>query len=246
MTRFDITHPGGIRFSSYVLGDSRLAKLAWSVPLCSVLGAVLIHLLTGNYREIPFFISEADYPGVEGFVFTAGLFVSSLFQFLLAIRLYVLFKEKARPNILLLATLLGVASSTHLAVLAFADMYNYISIHVYTSVIVFHGGFAWAFLAHLSLPNSNPKGRKLRLSSLATAIVSLVIMTISIGRGIDNRSKELNLEPDMIPLDELQPWIEVAAPAEFILFFSLLGCLASFSWDILEQSSHLENSTVEG
>jgi hypothetical protein len=49
----------------------------------------------------------------------------------------------------------------------------------------------------------------------------------------------------MIPLNDLQPWIDVAAPAEYILFFSLLGCLASFSWDILEHTDHLEDSSIE-
>ena len=240
MTGLDINHREGIRFSSYVLRDTQLVKLAWMVPLCSVLGAVTIHLLLGNYRDIPFFISEADYPGIERIVFTAGLFLSAGLQCLLALRLYVLFKEKARPKFLLLATILGVISSIHLAVLAFADMYDYLSIHVYTSLIVFHGGFAWAVLAHFSLPNSNPKGRKLRLASLAIALTSLIVMTISIGRGIEQRRNELSVQPDMIPLNELQPWIDVAAPAEFILFFSLLGCLASFTWDILGHTDQSE------
>ena len=99
MARLDIKNPEGIRFSSYVLQDAHLVKLGWMVPLFTVLGAVSLHLLLGNHRDIPFFISESDYPGIEGFVFTAGLFVSSVFQFLIALRLYFLFKEKARPRV---------------------------------------------------------------------------------------------------------------------------------------------------
>ena len=236
MTGLDINHPEGIRFSSHVLRDMHLVKLAWMVPLCSILGAVTIHLLLGNYRDIPFFISEADYPGIERVVFTVGLFASAGLQCLLALRLYVLFKQKARPKILLIATIIGVASSIHLAVLSFADMYDHLSVHVYTSLVVFHGGFMWAVLAHFSLPNPHPKGRKLRLVSLATALISLIVMTISIGRGIEQRRNELSVQPEMIPLDDLQPWIDVAAPAEFVLFFSLLGCLASFTWDIIGQA----------
>ena len=245
MARLDIKNPEGIRFSSYVLQDAHLVKLGWMVPLFTVLGAVSLHLLLGNHRDIPFFISESDYPGIEGFVFTAGLFVSSVFQFLIALRLYFLFKEKARPRVLLVGTMLGVASSTHLSVLAFADMYQYLSIHVYTSIIVFHGGFAWAFLAHLSLPNPNPIGRNLRLVSLTLALVSLAVMTTTLARGIDEQSTKLGLAPDNIPLDQLQPWIDVAAPAEFILFFSLLGCLASFSWDILGHANQFEDPSIE-
>ena len=70
-------------------------------------------------------------------------------------------------------------------------------------------------------------------------------MTISMSRGVQQRRSELDVQPDMIPLNDLQPWIDVAAPAEYILFFSLLGCLASFSWDILEHTDQLKDSSIE-
>tara|TARA_B000000532_G_C18697641_1_gene332480 strand:- start:336 stop:674 length:339 start_codon:yes stop_codon:yes gene_type:complete len=112
-------------------------------------------------------------------------------------------------------------------------------------MVVFHGGFCWAFLTHFALPNPHPKGKKLRLLSLAGALTSLLVMTISIGRGVRQRRAELDSDSNIIPLDALQPWIDVAAPAEFILFFSLLGCLASFSWDIHNNSSQLEDASIE-
>ena len=140
---------------------------------------------------------------------------------------------------------MGIASSTHLAILSFANMYDHLSLHVYASLVVFHGAFTWAILAHFSLPHPNKKGRKLRLISLTTAFVSLSIMTMSMSRGVQQRRSELDVQPDMIPLNDLQPWIDVAAPAEYILFFSLLGCLASFSWDILEHTDQLEDSSIE-
>ena len=241
----DLKGESGVVFSSKTLRDVQLIKLAWIIPLFTIIAAVLIHVLAGNVRDVPFFISEADHPGLERVVFTSGLFVSACFQCLLSIRLYFLFKEKARTRILLFATILGVLSSIHLAVLAFADMYDHISLHIYTSMVVFHGGFCWAFLTHFALPNPHPKGRKLRLLSLAGALISLTVMTISIGRGVRQRRKELDTDSNIIPLDALQPWIDVAAPAEFILFFSLLGCLASFSWDIHNNSSQLEDTSIE-
>lgn len=241
----DLKGEGGIVFSSRTLRDVHLIKLAWMIPLFTIITAVLIHVLAGNVRDVPFFISEADHPGLERVVFTSGLFVSACFQCLLSMRLYFLFKGKARPRILLFATILGVLSSIHLAVLAFADMYDHISLHIYTSMVVFHGGFCWAFLTHYALPNPHPKGKKLRLLSLAGALISLLVMTISIGRGVRQRRAELDSDSNIIPLDALQPWIDVAAPAEFILFFSLLGCLASFSWDIHNNSSQLEDASIE-
>jgi len=81
--------------------------------------------------------------------------------------------------------------------------------------------------------------------SLTLALVSLAVMTTTLARGIDEQSTKLGLAPDNIPLDQLQPWIDVAAPAEFILFFSLLGCLASFSWDILGHANQFEDPSIE-
>ena len=77
------------------------------------------------------------------------------------------------------------------------------------------------------------------------AFVSLTTMTVAMSRGIEHQRRTLDIQPDMIPLDDLQPWIDVAAPAEFILFFSLLGCLASFSWDIIEHADQSEDSTIK-
>ena len=241
----DLKRGDGIGIGSYVLHDTRLVKLAWMVPLCSIITAIGIHVALGNTRDVPFFISEADYPGLERFVFTIGLSVSAVFLFMLTLRLYTLFKDIARKKVLRTATILGVASSTHLAVLAFANMYDHLTLHVYTSLVVFHGGFTWAILAHFSLPHPNRTGRKVRLVSLFTAFVSLTTMTIAMSRGIDEQRPAYDIQPEMIPLDDLQPWIDVAAPAEFILFFSLLGCLASFSWDIVNHADQAKDSTIE-
>ena len=241
----DLNRRDGIGIGSYVLRDTRLVKLAWMVPLCSIIAAISIHVALGNARDVPFFISEADFPGLERFVFTIGLFVSSVILFMLTLRLYTLFKDIGRKGILRTATILGVASSTHLAVLAFANMYDHLTLHVYTSLVVFHGGFTWAILAHFSLPHPNKTGRTVRLVSLFTAFVSLTTMTIVMSRGIEEQRRAHDIQPEMIPLDDLQPWIDVAAPAEFILFFSLLGCLASFSWDIVNHADEAKDSTIE-
>ncbi len=241
----DLKRGCGIGIGSYVLRDRQLVKLAWMVPLCSVIAAVGIHVALGNARDVPFFISEADYPGPERFVFTIGLLTSAGFHFLITLRLYNLFKGVARRKILQIATILGIASSTHLSVLAFANMYDHLTLHVYTSLVVFHGGFTWAILAHFSLPHPHKTGRMVRLVSLFIAFVSLTTMTVAMSQGIEQQRRANDIRPEMIPLDDLQPWIDVAAPAEFILFFSLLGCLASFSWDIINHTDQTKDSTIE-
>ena len=107
----DLKREDGVGVGSYVLRDTQLVKLSWMVPLCSILASVGVHVALGNARDVPLFISEADYPGLERFVFTTGLLTSSVFHLLLTTRLYAVFKEKARRKTLLTATILGITSS---------------------------------------------------------------------------------------------------------------------------------------
>ena len=212
-----------------------------------------IHVALGNARDVPFFISEADYPGLERFVFTIGLFVSAVFHFMLTLRLYTLFKDIARRKLLRAAMILGIASSTHLAILAFADMYDHLALHVYTSLVVFHGGFTWAILAHFSLPHPNKTGRAVRLVSLFTAFVSLATMTIAMSRGIEEQRRVYDIQPEMIPLDDLQLWIDVALRQNSSCSFLCLDALHRFhgTSSITPtrpriRRSRLERATVRG
>lgn len=242
---FDFTSSDGIGFFNRRIKDTQLIQISWILPTASVILASLIHYFSGNYRDIPFFISETDYPGLEDHVFSIGLFLSSVIQAFVSFRLYILFKPIASPKLHLFALLCGLATSTHLAVLAFATMDQYLEIHIYTAMVVFHGGFAWAFATHFSLPKSKSKGRKIRLYSLALAFTSLVVMSVSIRDGIKAGEEELGVHSSEIGLEYLQPWVDVAAPAEFLLFFGLIGCLASFRWDIEEHSPKSQDSPVE-
>ena len=241
----DLTSTDGIGYFNRKLKDTDLIQISWILPTVSIILASLIHYFSGNYRDIPFFISETDHPGLEDHVFSIGLFLSAVIQSVVSFRLYILFKPVASPKLHLVALLCGLATSTHLAVLAFATMDQYLEIHIYTAMVVFHGGFAWAFATHFSLPKSTSKGRKVRLYSLALAFVSLVVMSVSIREGIKSGEKELGVHSSEIGLEYLQPWVDVAAPAEFLLFFGLIGCLASFRWDIEEHASKGQDTSIE-
>ena len=243
---FDFTSSDGIGFFKRRIKDTQLIQISWILPTASVILASLIHYLSGNYRDIPFFISETDHPGLEDHVFSIGLFLSSITQVVVSFRLYILFKPIASPKLHIVALLCGLATSTHLAVLAFVTMDQNLEVHIYTAMVVFHGGFAWAFATHFSLPKSSSKGRKVRLYSLVLAFVSLIVMSVSIRDGIKSGEEELGVHSSEIGLEYLQPWVDVAAPAEFLLFFGLIGCLASFRWDIEEHSSKGQDSPVEG
>ena len=242
---FDLTSEDGVRYLNRRLKDTHLIQISWILPTASVILATLIHYFSGNYRDIPFFISETDHPGLEDHVFSIGLFFSAIIQLIVSFRLYILFKPIASPRLHLVALLCGLATSTHLAVLAFVTMDQNLEVHIYTAMVVFHGGFAWAFATHFSLPKSSSKGRKVRLYSLVLAFVSLIVMSVSIQDGIKSGEEELGVHSSEIGLEYLQPWVDVAAPAEFLLFFGLIGCLASFRWDIEEHSSKRQDPPVE-
>ena len=235
----------GIDVLGRSITDRTLIRTSWILPLVSVLLATVIHYFSGNYRDIPFFISETDHPGIEDHVFSIGLFCSSMIQLVVSIRLYVLFKPIASPKLHHIALASGIATSTHLSVLAFVTMDQNIEVHVYTAFIVFHGGFAWAFATHFSLPKSNSRGRTVRIYSLLVALVSLLVMTFTIRDGIQSGEQELGVDASNVGLDYLQPWVVYAAPAEYFLFFGLIACLASFSWDIQHHAGEIENTTIE-
>lgn len=241
----DLTSEDGVGYLNRRLKDTHLIRISWILPTASVILASLIHYFSGNYRDIPFFISETDHPGLEDHVFSIGLFLSAIIQIIVSFRLYILFKPIASPRLHLVALLCGLATSTHLAVLAFVTMDQNLEVHIYTAMVVFHGGFGWAFATHFSLPKSLSKGRKVRLYSLALAFVSLIVMSVSIREGIKSGEEELGVHSSEIGLEYLQPWVDVAAPAEFLLFFGLIGCLASFRWDIEEHATKGQDTTVE-
>ena len=53
-----------------------IARLGWTLPAITVILSSLTHLLLGDYRAFPFLISEADYPGLQRYIFTIGFFLS--------------------------------------------------------------------------------------------------------------------------------------------------------------------------
>ena len=55
-------------------------RLAWILPLASVLTAMAVHHFRGAANAPIIFISQADYPGPESLMFTLGLTVSGVWQ----------------------------------------------------------------------------------------------------------------------------------------------------------------------
>jgi hypothetical protein len=119
--------------------------------------------------------------------------------------------------------------------MSFANMYDYLSIHVLTASNVFEFGMLWALLAHLSLPKANSSGRKIRIAGMWIALVSFVIMSQSIIRAIKDL-EDFGLEGDTIfTLNSIQSAVDIAAYAEYGLFLGLILALYSFESDFRDK-----------
>lgn len=221
----------GLKIGSKEFHDGLIARMGWLLPAIIIPVSMLIHLISGNSRDFPFFISESDFPGLERWVFTIGMTISGLVQMLFAYRMWYSMRDDGRRKLMHCTLACGLITGANLTIMAFANMYDYILIHVITASIVFQFGMLWALLAHLSLPKANKKGRAIRYWSLVIALFSYIIMTFSISRAI----KELDnygLENDTIfTLNSIQDAVDVAAYAEYGLFIGLVLALYSFESD---------------
>ncbi|MEL0100851.1 MAG: hypothetical protein VW862_04040, partial [Euryarchaeota archaeon] len=52
--------------------------MSWSIPTFTILLSSLFHVILGDARDFPFFISEADYPGIQRYIFTIGFSLTGL------------------------------------------------------------------------------------------------------------------------------------------------------------------------
>ena len=229
----------GIKLGSREFQDVNIARIGWLIPAITVPLAMTIHLLAGHSRDFPFFISESDYPGLERWVFTIGFCSTGIIQMLFAYRMWYSMRDDGRRKLMHLTLGCGLFTGVNLVIMSFANMYDYLAIHVLTASNVFHGGMLWALLAHLSLPKANSSGRKIRISGIGIAFISFIILSQSIIRAVKDLEK-FGLEGDTIlTLDSIQPAINVAAYAEYGLFLGLVLALYSFESDFKDK---LKNS----
>ena len=228
----------GIKIGSKQISDVSIARMGWLIPAITAPLAMIIHLISGNSRDFPFFISESDYPGLERWVFTIGLFIAGTIQMIFAYRMWYTRREDSRRKLMHFTLLCGLFTGFNLTIMSFANMYDYLTLHVITASNVFQGGMLWALMAHISLPKANRKGKKIRLWAMIIALISYIIMTQSIIRAVKDL-ENYGLKGDSIfTLNSIQHAIDVAALAEYGLFIGLILCLYSFEADfIIEKES---------
>lgn len=221
----------GIKIAGIEVSDSMLIRLGWLLPLATVVTSMSIHAFSGNARAIPFFVSESDYPGPERVVFTTGLAITGLVICILAYRFSLMVEEQdSKWNRISLSS--GILSGLSLSVLAFANIYDALLLHVITTILVFVGGFVWGASMHKGDSNDASPDSKLRKAGLWMTGLGILTMNLSVGVYVFWKRDSLELlDPQFDILNQIQPAINIAAPAEYLLIVGLMVTLASIGRD---------------
>ncbi len=208
-----------------------LIRLGWLLPLATVVTSMSIHAFSGNARAIPFFVSESDYPGPERVVFTTGLAITGLVICILAYRFSLMVEEQdSKWNRISLSS--GILSGLSLSVLAFANIYDALLLHVITTILVFVGGFVWGASMHKRHSKDTSPDSKLRKAGLWMTGLGILTMNLSVGVYVFWKRESLDLlDPQFDILNQIQPAINIAAPAEYLLIVGLMVTLASIGRD---------------
>ncbi|MAM36390.1 MAG: hypothetical protein CL988_04390 [Euryarchaeota archaeon] len=226
--------PEGVEIAGIRVSDKRLIQIGWILPLVSVVCSMTIHAASGHARDFPFFVSESDYPGLERWFFTIGLAMTSPIICLLSHRVNVRFKTE-RTAVHEVSFFAGLATSVSLFVLALANMYDQLFLHSLASIGLFVGGFIWGVSTHSIYTSNNLSAQKLRRVGLWSTLVGFLVMNLSLLFYVLVLMLLSEFSTDystMEMLNQLQPAINLAAPAEYLLIIGLMITLASIGKDL--------------
>lgn len=207
-----------------------VSKLSWSFPTATILLSSLLHIILGDARDFPFFISEADYPGIQRYIFTIGFSLSGLVLIYYSWLIFQSTKNTARWYWMNISLVMGIWVGGNLFVMSFYDMYDHIEIHVATALNVFYFGWGWCVITHIGLPKASDSGKRIRKISMVTGLIGLIGMVYSISVGLDKYPEFVNNEWDF---EKMQPYIDWAAPMEYLLAFSFIATIFSFENEII-------------
>ena len=212
-----------------MIENRTVARLGWSIPLATVLLTSTIHIISGNYRDFPFFISEADYPGLERIIFKVGFFLNGLVLIYVSWLIYSSCKSRSRWYMIHISGMLGALVGINLSLMAIWDVYDYERLHVFTASNVFQLGLVWGIVTHIGLPDADISNKRLRYISISTSILAFLGMIYSISLGLEKYPEFVDGNWD---LDKMQPWIDWAAPLEYLMVFSFMLTLKSFEQEL--------------
>ena len=144
-----------------LIDKNLVGRIGWSLPLATIILTTTIHLVTGNYRAFPFFISEADYPGLERIVFKVGFSVAGIVLIYVSWLLFTTCKDRSRWYWIYFSLIIGVIVGANLTMMAIWDIYRFEKLHVFTASNVFQFGLAWGIVTHLALKDASQKSKNL-------------------------------------------------------------------------------------
>ena len=134
--------------------------------------------MSGNARDVPFFISESDYPGIERWIFTTGLALTGVGLCILSYRFRNMFDASEHITKLRISHTSGMTTGISLVVLAFANMYDYLVLHCIGCIFVFGGGLIWGSSTHFLFDITRNAAKKLRRVGLMLAWFGVVLMSV--------------------------------------------------------------------
>jgi hypothetical protein len=223
----------GIEVAGIEIPDHILTRIGWLLPLLTVVFSMLAHALSGNARAIPFFISEADYPGLQRWIFTTGFAISGVIMCIISYRFQHLFQSAEKSKLTRISFFSGLTTGIGLTVLAFVNMYDALLLHCIFAIVIFSGGLIWGTSTHLIFEAAKPLGKQLRRIGLAMAAFGLITMNVVLMIFIGLHRDELSITGASVNLlDTIQSAINYAAPAEYILFLGLIVTLIAFELDL--------------
>ena len=214
-----------------MIDDRMIARIGWVLPSITISASTILHILSGDYRALPFFISEADYPGLQRVVFTGGLFVTGILIILISWKLFVKNKSHTRWYWMEVSMLSGVFAGINLSIMSFMDMYDHLDMHITTSMNVFYFGLTWCATTHLAMNNGDEDGKRFRYASISLGFIAFTIMMYAMTSAINQHPSFLETND----MDLIQPWVNWAAPMEYLLVLSFILTLKSFEIDIQGQ-----------
>ena len=227
----DFKGKGGINLGEKFVADTTLARLGWAVPAVTLTLAMLIHWLSGDARAVPFFISESDYPGPQRIIFTSGVFISGFIICTVSFRMWWTQRQDCRPKLLFISMLCGFYTGVNISVMAFANMYDFLEVHIFAALGVFQVGMVWAIVTHFALPNAQKKGKMMRWIAMIVSFISFNVMSSTLANAVKGMTSA-ERQDALIQLTPLQSAIDIAAPAEYFLVIGLFLAIASFESDL--------------
>ncbi len=210
----------GLQIGKLVIRDDHLLRVTWLLVLLTTITSMAIHLLTGDARAIPFFISESDFPGPQRVVFKTGFMIAGLLMCALSLRFAHTFRTMQEQKHSHFATWFGMTAGVSLIGLAWFSMNDEIIIHSIFAMASFMGGYAWSCTAHLALSNTPSLGHARRKIWMVVGAVSFAVMNLSLVGAVRTHVIDGGLRDGVEIMNLSQNSILFAATAEYFLYLS--------------------------